>query len=119
MCTVVVLWQHKQMVCEYTVQGFCCWSRNKITVKPWQILCSLLSQRSREDDVIRGPKPEAVSTPVKNTDEAVKVVEEPVSAVVEEGTEKQAPPLPGLLMTIIDLEAVLFQGHFCWEGFHS
>lgn len=52
------------------------------------------SQRSREDDVIRGPKPEAVSTPVKNTDEAVKVVEEPVSAVVEEGTEKQAPPLP-------------------------
>ncbi|XP_078286159.1 tight junction protein 1-like isoform X4 [Rhinoraja longicauda] len=52
------------------------------------------SQRSREDDVNRGPKPEAVSTPVKNTEEAVKDVEEPVSVVVEERTEKQAPPLP-------------------------
>uniref|UniRef100_UPI00398F2C09 tight junction protein ZO-1 isoform X4 n=1 Tax=Pristiophorus japonicus TaxID=55135 RepID=UPI00398F2C09 len=55
------------------------------------------SQRSREDDeVIRGPKAGAVSTPVKNIEEAfvVKSVEEPVAAVVNERTEKQAPPLP-------------------------
>ncbi|XP_051898410.1 tight junction protein ZO-1 isoform X2 [Pristis pectinata] len=54
------------------------------------------SQRSREDDVNRGPKPGAVSTPVKNTEEAfvVKGVEEPVATVTDERTEKQAPPLP-------------------------
>ncbi|XP_067829513.1 tight junction protein ZO-1 isoform X4 [Heptranchias perlo] len=55
------------------------------------------SQRSREDDVmIRAPKAGAVSTPVKNTEEAfvVKADEEPVAAVVDERTEKQAPPLP-------------------------
>ncbi|GCB80611.1 hypothetical protein scyTo_0017252, partial [Scyliorhinus torazame] len=52
--------------------------------------------RSREDDVIRGPKAGAVSTPVKNTEEmfVTKSVEEPVAAVVDERTEKQAPPLP-------------------------
>ncbi|XP_038640206.1 tight junction protein ZO-1-like isoform X3 [Scyliorhinus canicula] len=52
--------------------------------------------RSREDDVIRGPKAGAVSTPVKNTEEmfVIKAVEEPVAAVVDERTEKQAPPLP-------------------------
>ncbi|XP_078055985.1 tight junction protein 1 isoform X4 [Mustelus asterias] len=54
------------------------------------------SQRSREDDVIRGPKAGAVSTPVKNNEEmfVVKAIEEPVAAVVDERTEKQAPPLP-------------------------
>ncbi|XP_069758464.1 tight junction protein ZO-1 isoform X2 [Narcine bancroftii] len=52
--------------------------------------------RSREDDVNRGPKPGAVSTPVKNTEEVFseKGGEEPVTVVVEERTEKQAPPLP-------------------------
>ncbi|XP_060709879.1 tight junction protein ZO-1 isoform X1 [Hemiscyllium ocellatum] len=54
------------------------------------------SQRSREDDVIRGPKAGAVSTPVKNTEElfVAKAVEEPMTAVVDERTEKQVPPLP-------------------------
>ncbi|XP_067871783.1 tight junction protein ZO-1 isoform X2 [Heterodontus francisci] len=54
------------------------------------------SQRSHENDVIRGPKAGAVSTPMKNTEETfvVKAVEEPVTAVVDERTEKQAPPLP-------------------------
>ncbi|XP_072138192.1 tight junction protein 1 isoform X1 [Mobula birostris] len=53
------------------------------------------SQKPHEDDMSRGPKPGAVSTPVKSTEEifAVKAVEEPVTAV-EERTEKQAPPLP-------------------------
>ncbi|XP_048473189.1 tight junction protein ZO-1 isoform X5 [Rhincodon typus] len=54
------------------------------------------SQRSREDDVIRGPKTGAVSTPVKNTEEMFvpKAVEEPMTAVVDDRTVKQVPPLP-------------------------
>ncbi|XP_048376599.1 tight junction protein ZO-1 isoform X5 [Stegostoma tigrinum] len=54
------------------------------------------SPRSREDDVIRGPKTGAVSTPVKNTEEMFvpKAVEEPMTAAVDDRTVKQVPPLP-------------------------